>query len=146
MISKDQFLELKHLKSLGVPTTTIAKKIGISVPNANKWLRLDDGFIALSKEMAKKHPVAVPENVETIRFTMIKEVFEDQKIESVGDGFATVLADIIVSPLIVVGQVFENATNSIQGLKNMSAKKKMAYLQYCMAILKYLENEGALVE
>ena len=41
MISKDQFLELKHLKSLGVPTTTIAKKIGISVPNANKWLRLE---------------------------------------------------------------------------------------------------------
>ena len=34
IISKDQFLELKHLKSLGVPTTTIAKKIGISVPNA----------------------------------------------------------------------------------------------------------------
>ena len=32
MISKDQFLELKHLKSLGVPTTNIAKKIGISVP------------------------------------------------------------------------------------------------------------------
>ncbi len=42
LISKDQFLELKHLKSLGVPTTTIAKKIGISVPNANKWLRLDE--------------------------------------------------------------------------------------------------------
>ena len=42
MISKDQFLELKHLKSLGVPTTIIAKKIGISVPNANKWLRLDE--------------------------------------------------------------------------------------------------------
>ena len=42
MISKDQFLELKHLKSLGVPTTTIAKKIGISVPSANKWLRLDE--------------------------------------------------------------------------------------------------------
>ena len=30
MISKEQFLELKHLKSLGVPTTTIAKKLGIS--------------------------------------------------------------------------------------------------------------------
>ncbi len=29
MISKEQFLELKHLKSLGVPTTTICKKIGI---------------------------------------------------------------------------------------------------------------------
>lgn len=42
MISKDQFLKLKHLKSLGVPTTTIAKKIGISVPSANKWLRLDE--------------------------------------------------------------------------------------------------------
>ena len=25
MISKEQFLELKHLKSLGVPTTTICK-------------------------------------------------------------------------------------------------------------------------
>lgn len=42
MISKEQYLELKHLKSLGVPTTTIAKKIGISVPNANKWLRMDE--------------------------------------------------------------------------------------------------------
>lgn len=42
MISKEQFLELKHLKSLGVPTTTIAKKIGILVPNANKWLRMDE--------------------------------------------------------------------------------------------------------
>lgn len=28
--------------ALGVPTTTIAKKIGISVPNANKWLRMDE--------------------------------------------------------------------------------------------------------
>ncbi len=42
MISKEQFLELKHLKALGVPTTRIAQKIGISVPNANKWLRLDE--------------------------------------------------------------------------------------------------------
>ena len=25
-----------------MPTTTIAKKIGISVPNANKWLRMDE--------------------------------------------------------------------------------------------------------
>ena len=38
MISKEQFFKIKHLKSLGVPTTTIAKKLGISVPNANKWL------------------------------------------------------------------------------------------------------------
>ena len=42
MISKEQFLELKHLKSLGVPTSTICKKIGISVPSANKWLRMDE--------------------------------------------------------------------------------------------------------
>lgn len=42
MISKEQFLELKHLKALGVPTTRIAQKIGISVPNANKWLRLGE--------------------------------------------------------------------------------------------------------
>lgn len=42
MISKEQFLELKHLKSLGVPTTRIAKKLGISIPSANKWLRIDE--------------------------------------------------------------------------------------------------------
>jgi len=42
MISKDQFLELKHLKSLGVPTTTVAKKLGISVPSVNKWARMDE--------------------------------------------------------------------------------------------------------
>ena len=42
MISKEQFFKFKYLKSLGVPTTTIAKKIGISVPNANRWLRMDE--------------------------------------------------------------------------------------------------------
>ena len=45
MISKEQFLELKHLKSMGVPTTTIAKKLGISVPSANKWLWLDEAAL-----------------------------------------------------------------------------------------------------
>jgi len=42
MISKGQFLELKHLKSLGVPTTTVGKKLGISVPSVNKWVRIDE--------------------------------------------------------------------------------------------------------
>lgn len=42
IISKEQFLELKHLKALGVPTTTVAKKIGISVTNANNWIRMDE--------------------------------------------------------------------------------------------------------
>ncbi len=35
MISKEQFLELKHLKSLGVPTTTV--NIGLSEPFARSF-------------------------------------------------------------------------------------------------------------
>ena len=42
MISKEQFLGIKHLKSLGAPTRTIAKRIGISTPSVNKWLRMDE--------------------------------------------------------------------------------------------------------
>ena len=41
MISKEQFLELKHLKSL-VCLQQRFVKIGISVPSANKWLRMNE--------------------------------------------------------------------------------------------------------
>ena len=52
----------------------------------------------------------------------------------------------IGSPLLVIGQALEQAENTIQGISNLSARKKMEYLKYCLAILQYLESENALVE
>lgn len=50
MISKEQFLQIKQLKELGVSTAAIARKIGISVPNVTKWVRMDEaGFDALKR-------------------------------------------------------------------------------------------------
>lgn len=62
------------------------------------------------------------------------------------DTIATALAAIIGSPLLVIGQALEQAENTIQGISNLSARKKMEYLKYCLAILQYLESENALVE
>ena len=42
MISKEQFLEMKRLKELGVPTKTISKKVGVSTTICTKWLRMDE--------------------------------------------------------------------------------------------------------
>ena len=42
MISKEQFLEMKRLKELGVPTKTISQKLGISTTTCTKWLRMDE--------------------------------------------------------------------------------------------------------
>ncbi len=42
MISKEQFLEMKRLEELGVPTKTISKKVGVSTTICTKWLRMDE--------------------------------------------------------------------------------------------------------
>ena len=62
------------------------------------------------------------------------------------DKVATILASIVAAPLLVVGQALEGTANGIQSISNLSAKKQLEYVQYCLAILKYLESENALVE
>ena len=81
----------------------------------------------------------------TISYTFLKDTLGAPKLDAT-DTIATALAAIIGSPLLVIGQALEQAENTIQGISNLSARKKMEYLKYCLAILQYLESENALVE
>lgn len=123
----------------GLRFVSFGNKAAISVRDLkNKEI---DSFIELAKETAQKHKIIIPQNVETVKFTFMKEAFSGPE-----DGIVKVLAGIVGFPLIVVGQTLENVGNSWQAVENMSAKKKLTYLQYCMAIIKYLESQHALID
>ena len=46
----------------------------------------------------------------------------------------------IGSPLLVIGQALEQAENTIQGISNLSARKKMEYLKYCLIMYNNLRK------
>jgi len=56
------------------------------------------------------------------------------------------VAGIVGAPILALGQVLENIENTIQWSQNKGAAKKLEFLQYCVAIYKYLESESAVVE
>ena len=102
-----------------------------------------DRLIALANEIGKNHSVVAPDDVETVRWSFLKEsVLENWETTKV----ATILTMVVAAPLVVVGQALEGTVNGIQAISNLSAKKQLEYVQYCLAILKYLESENALVE
>ena len=84
-----------------------------------------------------------PDDVETVRWSFLKEAVGDNWET---DKVATILTMVVAAPLVVVGQALEGTANGIQAVSNLSSKKQLEYVQYCLAILKYLESENALVE
>lgn len=123
----------------GLRFVSFGNKTAISVRDLkNKEI---NSFIELAKETAQKHKIIIPQNVKTVKFTFMKEVFSGPE-----DGIVNVLTGIVCLPLIVVGQTLENVENGWQAVENMSAKKKLTYLQYCIAIIKYLESQHALID
>ena len=102
-----------------------------------------DRLIALANDIGKKHSIVAPDDVGTVRWSFLKETVVDNWED---DKVATILASIVAAPLLVVGQALEGTANGIQSISNLSAKKQLEYVQYCLAILKYLESENALVE
>lgn len=139
----DTLLKAKNKKwdhdDIGIRFATLGNKTAVySGALKNKEI---DQLVAL----AKKYPVTAPQGVETISYTFLKDTLGAPKLDAT-DTIATALAAIIGSPLLVIGQALEQAENTIQGISNLSARKKMEYLKYCLAILQYLESENALVE
>lgn len=139
----DTLLKAKNKKwdhdDIGIRFATLGNKTAVySGALKNKEI---DQLVAL----AKKYPVTAPQGVETISYTFLKDTLGAPKQDAT-DTIATALAAIIGSPLLVIGQALEQAENTIQGISNLSARKKMEYLKYCLAILQYLESENALVE
>ena len=139
----DTLLKAKNKKwdhdDIGIRFATLGNKTAVySGALKNKEI---DQLVAL----AKKYPVTAPQGVGTISYTFLKDTLGTPKLDAT-DTIATALAAIIGSPLLVIGQALEQAENTIQGISNLSARKKMEYLKYCLAILQYLESENALVE
>lgn len=140
---QEQLAEAKNKKwdhdDIGIRFATLGNKTVVySGALKNKEI---DQLVAL----AKKYPVTAPQGVGTISYTFLKDTLGAPKLDAT-DTIATALAAIIGSPLLVIGQALEQAENTIQGISNLSARKKMEYLKYCLAILQYLESENALVE
>lgn len=139
----DTLLKAKNKKwdhdDIGIRFATLGNKTVVySGALKNKEI---DQLVAL----AKKYPVTAPQGVGTISYTFLKDTLGAPKLDAT-DTIATALAAIIGSPLLVIGQALEQAENTIRGISNLSARKKMEYLKYCLAILQYLESENALVE
>lgn len=106
--------------------------------------QLDD-FIELAANISKEHKVYVPANVESVKFSFLKEIYSGE-FDDVINGFAAIVATIIGSPLIVLGQTMEFLANSIQGVTNLSAQQKLNFSQYCILFYNYLESESAIID
>lgn len=125
--------------TLGQKSVLMAQKL------ENKQI---DAFIKYALEVNKKHRITVPtgiEDVESVKFSFLKDCFEGA-LDSPVDTAAHVLAAIIASPLLVIGQALEGIQNGIQGIQNISAGEKLEFLQYCILIYEFLNNKNALVD
>lgn len=102
-----------------------------------------DDLILLAKEVDQHHSIKIPSDVASVKYTFLKDCFEG--------GFVTpeeaaihVVAGALFSPLLLIGQVCEHIVNGIQTGQNFAATKDLRFLQYCIAIYKYLESENAI--
>lgn len=121
---------------VGFPNTLLLRfvsfgdKTVISVrPLRNKEI---NGFIRLAEEISQKQKreIDIPQDVKTIEFNFLKDIFDSFD-------WINVLTGIIAFPLVVLGQSLENTLNGIQAAQNLSAKQKLTFLQYCMATHNY---------
>ena len=118
------------------------KSVIIASPPKNSEL---DKLILLARKINERHPVKIPDGVESINFSFLKEIFESN-IYDVESFIVTILAAIIGAPLLALGQLAENLGNSIQFFENVGAKKKIEFLQYCVGLYLFLESNNAIID
>lgn len=120
----------------------------ILLTNTLKNNQLND-FIKLASKVGKKYKVDVPSDVASVGYTGMKEIFKtifnnDITGTAVDVAIGTAIT-MIMSPLITVGFGLQNTMNCIQFVQNMTAKKRLDFLQYCFVIYKYLESKNAIL-
>ena len=119
-----------------------SKSLIIASPPKNSEL---DGLICLAKEINERHPIKIPDDIESINFSFMKEMFEGT-FDDVESFVVRVLASIVGFPLLVLGQTAENLLNIVQFAKNTGAKKKIEFLQYCVGLYLFLESNNAVID
>ena len=124
-----------HFVSFGDKTVLLARSL------KNEQI---SGLIAFAREINGRHPIKIPSEVETVRYTFLKEIFEEN-FESL-DKVTSVIAGVITLPLMIVGQALEGIKNGLQSAQNLTARKELEFLQYCIAIYEYLDRENGIVD
>ena len=99
----------------------------------------------MAKEINERHPIKIPDDIESINFSFMKEMFEGT-FDDVESFVVRVLASIVGFTLLVLGQTAENLLNIVQFAKNTGAKKKIEFLQYCVGLYLFLESNNAVID
>lgn len=106
-----------------------------------------DDLICLADSIHKRHPIRTPKGVKSVKYTVLKDCYQNQEIFDKKEELITdVLAAVATAPFAALAQVKELVENGIQWGKNLSAASELRFLQYCIAIYKYLESENAIVD
>lgn len=103
-----------------------------------------DEFISFARKKNEKHPMKIPGNVKTIKYSTIK----DQLTKNRGNSSNAVKGSFetaIRLPIAAWERVCENVESSIQFASNIAAADDLEFLQYCVAIYEYLDAEKALL-
>ncbi len=109
-----------------------------------------DDLISFGKELSEKYAISVPANLNSIKYTVLRDCFGEitkgAKDEPGVTAFAAVAGAPLLVPLAALAQSLENVQNGIQLGRNLVGSKKLEFLQYCIAIYKYLDSEAAIVD
>ena len=104
-----------------------------------------DDFISFARKKNEKHPMKIPGNVKTIKYSVMKE-YLSKNMGSSSNAIKKSVATAIGLPSIVWEQTCENVENSLQFASNIAAADDLEFLQYCVAIYEYLDSEKALLD
>ena len=101
-------------------------------------------LVEFAREENKKYKVKIPQNAATVT-TFFEDVFSSVSIYDTSDVIVTIIAGIIVSPLLLLGEGLKELANGVQAVQNIFSMKDLDFLRYSLAIYAYLETQNALL-
>lgn len=143
------FLEMKKNRwdyyNLGMRYITRGNKT-ILLVRPLKDEQIDD-LVHLAASIEERQPMIIPEGIKSVYYTVLKDCYQEKGLfEKQEELLTDILAVMETLPLAALAQAKEIVKNSMQWGKNLGASKDLKFLQYCVAIYKYLESENAIVD
>lgn len=106
-----------------------------------------DDLLSLANTIFENRPISIPQKVNSVKYAFLNDFFKKNPFfKKEGKEMADALTLVTEAPFIVLGQLKELVENGIQWGINLSAYKGLEFLQYCVAIYKYLESKNAIVD
>lgn len=106
-----------------------------------------DDLVHLAASIKERQPMIIPEGIKSVYYTVLKDCYQKKGLfEKQEEVLTDILAVMETLPLAVLAQAKEIVENGVQWRKNLGASKDLKFLQYCVAIYKYLESENAIVD